>query len=296
MRNQEQRRCHSYIRGIILIGFAMLLFKLLVTGNIDHFIAPKMIKFTYAAFAVSLLLGCVQVWKNGEEKQNACGCCEPQTVPKSKMGVFLLYALFLVPIVSAFLFSNVTIDGSLASKRGMNQNAQAKSVEKKVPQTKQVSSDWRELLVDKEEEPIQNLPASGQSSEELARNVLKQKTIQVDDKNYIQTMDVIGQDVLGFKGKQITFTGFIYNDKEVKGDKTVVARYGITCCIADVSVRGMIVSGDEINTLSEETWVKVTGTLDETTYKGTLFPLVKVSKVEKVEKPKDPYVYDALPQ
>ncbi|MBO1578552.1 TIGR03943 family protein [Bacillus sp. XF8] len=296
MRNHEQRKFHSYIRGIILIGFAMLLFKLLVTGNIDHFIAPKMIKFTYVAFAVSLLLGCLQVWKNGEEKQNACHCCEHHTAPKSKMGVFLLYSLFLIPIVSAFLFSNVTIDGSLASNRGMNQSAQAKSVEQKVPQTKQVSSDWRELLVDKEEEPIQNLPSSEQSPEELERNIIKQKTIQVDDKNYIQTMNIIGQDVLGFKGKQITFTGFTYNDKEVKGDKTVVARYGITCCVADASVWGMIVSGNEISTFSEETWVKVTGILDETTYKGTLFPLVKVSKVEKVEKPKNPYVYDALPQ
>lgn len=125
---------------------------------------------------------------------------------------------------------------------------------------------------------------------------MNQKKIQIEDKNYIQTMNIIGQDVLGFKGKEITFTGFIYNDKEVKGNKTVVARYGITCCIADASVWGMIVSGKEMKKFPEETWIQVTGLLDETTYKGTLFPLVKVSKVEKIEKPNDPYVYDALPQ
>ena len=296
MSNQEQKTFHRYIRGIILIGLAMLLFKLLVTGNIDHFIAPKMTKFTYVAFAVFLLLGCLQVWRNGGEKEKDCHCCEHHVLPKSRMKGFLLYALFVIPIISAFLFSNVTINGNVAAKRGMNQSVQAKSVEQKVPQTKQVSSDWRELLVDKEEEPIQNLPASGQSPGELERNMMKQKTIQVDDKNYIQTMDIIGQDVLGFKGKQITFTGFTYKDKEVQGHQAVVARYGITCCVADAAVWGMIVSGNGINTFSEETWVKVTGILDETTYKGTLFPLVKVSKVEKVEQPKDPYVYDALPK
>ncbi|OUM49716.1 TIGR03943 family protein [Bacillus pseudomycoides] len=148
------------------------------------------------------------------------------------MKIVLLYALFVIPIVSAFLFSNVTINGSLAANREMNQSAQAKSVEQKVPQTKQISSDWRELLVDQEEEPIQNLP----TSEQLEKTIMNQKEIQIDDKNYIQTMNIIGKDVLGFKGKQITFTGFIYNDKEVKGDKIVVARYGITCCIADASV------------------------------------------------------------
>ncbi|WP_460282804.1 TIGR03943 family putative permease subunit [Bacillus luti] len=70
----------------------------------------------------------------------------------------------------------------------------------------------------------------------------------------------------------------------------------ITCCIADASVWGMIVTGKEVKKFSEETWVKVTGILDKTTYKRALFPLVKVIKIERINKPADPYVYDALPQ
>ncbi|KAB2443922.1 TIGR03943 family putative permease subunit [Bacillus luti] len=288
MKTQNKKDFHTYIRGIILLGFAMLLFKLLVTGDIYHFIAPKMIKFTYFAFITSLILGCLQILLSGEEKQEPCHCCQNHTLPQSKIGACMLYVIFLVPIVSAFLFSNVTIDGKLAAKRGMNQSAQAKQ--------QPGNSDWRDLLVDQEETPIANLDTSQQLQEELEQNVAKKKSIQVDDKNYISTMNLIGKDVIGYKGKQITFTGFIFNDKEVKGDKKVVARYAITCCVADASVWGMIVSGEKIKTLPEETWVKVTGILDETTYKGTLFPLVKVSKLEKIEKPKDPYVYDALPQ
>ncbi|MRR41304.1 TIGR03943 family putative permease subunit, partial [Bacillus anthracis] len=46
----------------------------------------------------------------------------------------------------------------------------------------------------------------------------------------------------------------------------------------------------------EETWVKVTGILDKTTYKRMPFPRVKISKLEKINKPADPYVYDALLQ
>ncbi|PGA90082.1 TIGR03943 family putative permease subunit, partial [Bacillus toyonensis] len=52
----------------------------------------------------------------------------------------------------------------------------------------------------------------------------------------------------------------------------------------------------DVKKFPEETWVKVTDLLAKTTYKGTLFPLVKVSKVEKINKPTDPYVYGALPQ
>jgi uncharacterized repeat protein (TIGR03943 family) len=294
MEKEEQKAYHGYIRGIILIGLAMLLFKLLVTGNIYNFIAPKMIKFTYITFVVILLLGSLQVWGNGREEGEDCNCCMHHRISKSRMKSFFAYVLFVVPIISAFLFGSVTIDGSLAIKRGMNQSAQAISMEKNEKEGRQVTSDWREVLVDQVEPS--NLPATYQTEEQLAKSMLGQRKIQVEDKDYVQTMNIIGQDVNGFKGKEITFSGFIYNDKDVTGNKVVVARYGITCCIADASVWGMIVTGQNVEKFPEETWVKITGLLDGTTYKRTLFPLVKISKVEKINKPTDPYVYDALPQ
>ncbi|HFK1546170.1 MULTISPECIES: TIGR03943 family putative permease subunit [Bacillus] len=294
MEEQEQKAYHRYIRGIILIGLAMLLFKLLVTGNIYNFIAPKMIKFTYIAFVVILLLGSLQVWRDGREKQDDCNCCKHHTALKSGMKSFFVYVVFVVPIISAFLFGSVTIDGSLAGKRGMTQSVQARSMEKNEKEGIQANSNWKEILVDQDE--TSNLKVTDQVEEQLEKSMLGQRKIQVEDKDYVQTMSIIGQDVKGFKGKEITFSGFIYNDKDVTGDKAVVARYGITCCIADASVWGMIVAGENVKKLPQETWVKITGLLDETTYKGTLFPLVKVNKVEKINKPTDPYVYDALPQ
>ncbi|QIW19919.1 TIGR03943 family putative permease subunit [Bacillus thuringiensis] len=294
MEEKEQKAYHRYIRGIILIGLAMLLFKLLVTGNIYNFIAPKMIKFTYIAFVVILLLGSLQVWRDGREKQDDCNCCKHHTALKPGMKSFFVYVLFVVPIISAFLFGSVTIDGSLAGKRGMNQSVQARSMEKNEKEGRQVNFDWREVLV--EQDATSNLPTNYQTEEQLAKSMLGQRKIQVEDKDYVQTMSIIGQDVNGFKGKEITFAGFIYKDRDVTGNKAVVARYGITCCIADASVWGMIVTGKDVEKISEETWVKVTGILDKTTYKRTLFPLVKISKVEKINKPTDPYVYDALPQ
>lgn len=210
------------------------------------------------------------------------------------MKSFFVYVLFVVPIISAFLFGSVTIDGSLAGKRGMTQSVQARSMEKNEKEGIQANSNWKEILVDQDE--TSNLKVTDQVEEQLEKSMLGQRKIQVEDKDYVQTMSIIGQDVKGFKGKEITFSGFIYNDKDVTGNKAVVARYGITCCIADASVWGMIVAGENVKKLPQETWVKITGLLDETTYKGTLFPLVKVSKVEKINTPTDPYVYDALPQ
>ncbi|MED0825047.1 MULTISPECIES: TIGR03943 family putative permease subunit [Bacillus cereus group] len=290
MEVKEQKAYHRYIRGIILIGLAMLLFKLFVTGNIYNFIAPKMIKFTYIAFVVILLLGSLQVWGDEREEQDDCNCCVHHRELKLGLKRYFVYVLFVVLIISAFLFGGVTIDGSLAGKRGMNQSVQAISMEKNEKEGIQANSNG------KEQDETSNLKVTDQAEEQLAKSMLGQRKIQVEDKDYVQTMSIIGQDVKGFKGKEITFSGFIYNDKDVTGDKAVVARYGITCCIADASVWGMIVAGENVKKLPQETWVKITGLLDETTYKGALFPLVKVSKVEKINTPIDPYVYDGLPQ
>ncbi|MGF9966500.1 TIGR03943 family putative permease subunit [Bacillus rhizoplanae] len=306
MEEQEKRGFHIYIRGIILIGFAMLLFKLLITGHIDNFIAPRMIKLIYVTTIVSLLLGCLQVWRSGNEKLKACHCCEEHVLPKTKIGTCFFYGLFLIPIFSAFLFSSVSLDGSVAAKRGMNQSTQTK------PQKE--NDDWKRLLVDGEEPQTANVPSSQASSQansqassqansqassqapsdDLEKELLKKKNIQINEKNYMAAMDIISRDVIGFKGKDIIFSGFVYRDTDVKGEQVVVARYGITCCIADATVYGMIVSGEGVTKLQNETWVTITGTLDETTYRGALFPLVKANKVEKIETPKQPYVYENL--
>ncbi|TKJ02170.1 DUF1980 domain-containing protein, partial [Bacillus cereus] len=177
MEKEEQKAYHRYIRGIILIGLAMLLFKLLVTGNIYNFIAPKMIKFTYIAFVVILIFGIVQVWGDGREKQHDYNCCKHHTTSKSGIKSFFVYVLFVVPIVSAFLFGSVTIDGSLAGKRGMNQSVQARSLERNEKEGKQVKFDEREVLVDSEE--TSNLATTYKTEEQVVKSMLGQRKLQV---------------------------------------------------------------------------------------------------------------------
>ena len=75
--------------------------------------------------------------------------------------------------------------------------------------------------------------------------MLGQRKLQVKDKDYVQTMNVIGQNVNWFKGKEITFLGFIYKDKDVTGNKAVVLIwYNLLYC-GCISL-GMIVTGKNI--------------------------------------------------
>ena len=46
-----------------------------------------------------------------------------------------------------------------------------------------------------------------QVEEQLTKSMLGQRKIQVEDKDYVQTMGIIGQDVNGFKGKNLHSQG-----------------------------------------------------------------------------------------
>ncbi|WP_217563348.1 DUF1980 domain-containing protein, partial [Paenibacillus sp. GbtcB18] len=75
-----------------------------------------------------------------------------------KLGLkrYFVYVLFVVPIISAFLFGGVTNDGSLAGNRGMNQSVQARSMEKNEKEGIQANFDW------KEQDETSNLKANDQ--------------------------------------------------------------------------------------------------------------------------------------
>ena len=280
----EQESFHQYIRGLLLIGFGMLLFKLLMTGHIENFIAPKMRGFTYFTLIVSFALGVFQVWSH--PKQQSCDCGHHHE-EQTRFGKGLIYALFLFPIVSGFLFSNAALDGSVAAKRGVTL-AGTTSSQQPAGGNDAVSS----LLTDAEENP-QLLPQTAPPGyyEKLEKKLLSQQHITVNDADYMSVMDVIGKDVMGFKGKGITFIGFVHREPDLDQNTIILARYGITCCTADASVLGMMATGQNVSSLEQGDWVQITGTLGDTIYIDTLLPIVSIQSVKKISAPETPYVY-----
>lgn len=284
---RETQSFHMYIRGLLLIGFGMLLFKLLVTGNIENFLAPKMEKFMIGTFLIVITLGIAQVMRSGKEEDGACSCCEhSHHLPRRKITSLLLYSLFLIPIVTAFLFSDHIIDGSVAAKRGVSLTGE----QLKAQQTATSSSSQLSVETQTAQPSTIQQPPKGYY-EKLGKELMNMQTITVDDTRFISILDVIGRNVSGFKGKQIVFTGFVDREPDFKKDQVVVARYGITCCVADASVLGMMINGSSVSSLKAGEWVKVTGVLDQTTYIDTILPIIKVTAIEKTAPSKEQYVY-----
>lgn len=83
----------------------------------------------------------------------------------------------------------------------MNQSVQARSMEKNEKEGIRANSD------SKEQDETSNLKVTEQVEEQLTKSMLGQRKIQVEDKDYVQTMGIIGQDVNGFKGKNLHSQG-----------------------------------------------------------------------------------------
>ncbi|WP_226897660.1 TIGR03943 family putative permease subunit [Priestia megaterium] len=274
-----------YIRGILLIGFSLLMFKLILTGKIVQFIAPKMMPFILFSSGTFFLLGILQIWRSSVNKDLTCECGHDHA-EKGKIRTTFIYSLFLLPIMTGFLFSNHTLDSSVAVKSGLTFSVTEPDTQKQTGSDKNIDAtnselekDTNDLLSGNSEEAPKNVPTTHQNSiaakvapkgfyELLEKKLVKQTKISINDTDYIPVMNIIENNTEQFIGKKIEVNGFVYREKGFKDNQFVVARFGISCCAADASVYGLLSKLENASTLKNDSWVRIKGIIQKTTYNG----------------------------
>ncbi|WP_027408496.1 TIGR03943 family putative permease subunit [Anoxybacteroides tepidamans] len=292
---------HHLIRGIILIGFMLLLFKLLLTNNISLLIAPKMMSFIYFTLLVLLILGMLLILRGTSNHNDSyhCDCDGEHSYPTSKFKNLFLYSLFIFPIITGFLFSNNVLDSSVAMNRTIKLGAdspnsnQTKTVNtnKRSDKTNSSLSKTNVSANNKDAANSQPEPLSESEYNALKERLLKATTINISDEQYVPIMNIIQENLKNMLGKTVTTKGFVYREAKFAQDQIVVARFGVTCCVADASVYGMMAKGN-VAALSENKWVQVTGTIQQTQYDGETIPIIHIKSISKIAAPRQPYVFD----
>jgi putative membrane protein len=275
-----------FLRGVILLGFALLMFKLIVTGRIQQLIAPKMLPFLYFAMITLFMLSVIQIWRSDNKKHIVCCDCGHHK-SNSPFQSFIVYAIFVIPVLAGLTFSNHVLDSSVAAKRGMQLGGTAVS--------KTTSNDEAEFFSqlfgnDIEEVPIEN-------GEKIDKNQLQKSLLTADkvvftQENYLAILEIIHNNLEHFVGKEVELTGFVYREPDFAKEKAVIARFGISCCVADASVYGMLANGKQLQSIANDEWVKVIGVIKQTNYKGNVFPCIEIKGMNKIKQPNDPYIYE----
>lgn len=107
--------------------------------------------------------------------------------------------------------------------------------------------------------------------------------------NYTNVLKAVYEDLDTYIGKEICFTGYVYRLNEFNKKQFVLARNMVTNDPNTTFVVGFLCECDKLSEYTENSWVKITGTIKKGYYKGEI-PIVKINKIELTEKPKDELV------
>ncbi|WP_400241636.1 TIGR03943 family protein [Niallia sp. JL1B1071] len=240
------------LQGIVLIGFSLLIFKLLVTGDVSRLVAPNMVPFLYITMILLFFLGFFRLL-NSNLKGADCDCdvCDENA---SLMNLALSYFLFFSPLFLFFTLQDMSINKSILPN-------------------------------------VQYEHGQTSSASQAISSVTNEETmITIEDDNYLQTMDMINSNLDNMNGKEITITGFIHREESFTDNEAVIARYVMTHCIADLGIYGYMIEGD-VSDLQSDQWFSLTGILDKKEYEGQVIPVIKVEEAKKMAAPEEDYLY-----
>lgn len=92
-------------------------------------------------------------------------------------------------------------------------------------------------------------------------------------------------------GEQADLIGFIYREPTFGDDQFMIARYSISCCVADASALGVPATWADTAALEQGQWVRVQGAFQTGSFRDNVLPILQVASIEPIEQPEHPYLY-----
>lgn len=94
-----------------------------------------------------------------------------------------------------------------------------------------------------------------------------------------------------FDGQEARIIGFVYRDGRFGDNTFMVARFTVSCCVADAAPVGLIVQWPEAAALPADQWVEVTGHFATGAFAGQQIPILIADEITPTEPPAQPYLY-----
>ncbi len=113
---------------------------------------------------------------------------------------------------------------------------------------------------------------------------------EISSENYTNTLKQIHDNLDEYIGRKISFTGYIYKIDALEKNQFVLARNMIINQASQTVIVGFLCQYDNIQDFKELSWVHVTGTIEKGYLDGEI-PILKITNIEKANKPKDEFVY-----
>jgi putative membrane protein len=94
-----------------------------------------------------------------------------------------------------------------------------------------------------------------------------------------------------FNDLPVNVLGFVYREPDMPANQFLVARFTVSCCVADAFAIGLPVQLENAQDYETGTWVQVQGNLQAGQFGDETVPIVIPSEITIAEAPNTPYLY-----
>lgn len=113
---------------------------------------------------------------------------------------------------------------------------------------------------------------------------------KIDSKNYANILKAVHDNIDNYVGTKINFTGYVYRVLDLTDNQFILARDMIISSDFQSMIVGFLCESSNAKDFENDTWVEITGEIYKGDYHGDM-PIVKVTSINKVNRPNDEYVY-----
>ncbi|WP_226526849.1 TIGR03943 family putative permease subunit [Metabacillus niabensis] len=251
------------IKALILLVFASFLFILHQSGEMTNFIHPNYLHVSQFASILFLILFFFQVPRifrplDAEPDHTHCSPwgCHHEEEGFSIKTIFSI-GMIIVPLLTGLMMPYKTFGAEETLKRGIQYAG--------LDQKRLGNSDIKSMM---------SLPV-----------------IRFDGTDFANYMGILSEYPEVFEGKKIEIEGFIAEDQFLRKKQKVIARFQVTHCIADAHASGFKLENSNEFHLTNNTWVRMKGTLKVKEESQQYIPVIHVNSVETIDTPKNPYIF-----
>ena len=124
-------------------------------------------------------------------------------------------------------------------------------------------------------------------------NVAASFSIPPEDRNILDWLRTFNQteNPAELDGLPVKVIGFVYREAGMEATQFMVARFTLSCCVADALAIGLPVELDNAAEFADGIWVQIEGELQAGQFRGDLMPTIRPTSIEEIEAPKNPYLY-----
>ncbi len=273
MKNLIHFNVNIALKIFLLFGFAAFFLISIFTGLISLYVHPRIIPYMIFASVAMIIIAFLLFRDLFKPEQK-----ETNSLP-------LLF--FIVPLFMAFAFPAESFNSSTATIG----EVQLSSEESISGNTVDPTQESQETDMATENSAL-DTDDTAEIKESDTNIPLQNGVLIIDSSNFYECLGNIYTDLDKYKGTRVEVVGFVFKeDENFAENEFVPARLMMVCCAADMQPVGLLCQYDQTFQLEADSWVKVSGIIEETEFDGYTVPCIIAQNVESAEEPDESYIY-----